>query len=103
MGWRGTHSRRAGLAATRCLSAPLRPRRSGAREAAFLWIDGAQAFDRPEPAVFSLTDVHVHPEVVLPWHHLSRTTWPVGDARVVECCEDVVLVERPGLLDRRLP
>ena len=65
---------------------------------AFLRIDNAQAFDGLEPAVFRLTDVHVHPDAVLTWHHLSRTARPVGDTCVVKRGDDIVLPERARLV-----
>ena len=50
-----------------------------------------------------LGDVHVHPHVVLAGHHLGRTARALRDARVVERLDDVVGVERAGLVDGRLP
>ena len=60
-------------------------------------------FDHLERAALGLGDVHVHPHVVLARHHLGRAPGALRDAGVVERRDDVVLVQRPGLVDRRLP
>ena len=55
-------------------------------------INGAQTLDDVEPAVVHLGDVHVHPNMVLARHHLCRPARPLGDLRVVESLDDIVLL-----------
>ena len=64
---------------------------------------GPRLFDDLEPAAARLRDVHVHAQVVLAGHHGRRPARAVGDLRVVEGGDHVVLAERAGLGHRAGP
>ena len=70
---------------------------------ALLRIDRAEALDDLEPAVARLGDVHVHAHVVLAGHHRRRAARALGDLRVVERRDHVVLLERARLGRPRPP
>src|SRR6478736_4797900 len=84
-------------------SVTLSPRLQSAADLALLRIDPAEVSDDLERAALGTRDVHVHAHVVLTRHHLSRTTWRLHDLGVIQRRDDVVLVQRAGLGDRRLP
>ena len=69
----------------------------------FLRVDVTQVLHHLERAALGAGDVHVHPHVVLTGHHLGGASRALRDPGVVQCRDDVGLVERPGLVDRRLP
>ena len=48
-------------------------------------------------------DVHVHPHVVLPGHHLGGPSRALLDPGVVESLDHVLLAEGPGLVDGGFP
>src|SRR5271165_4440177 len=62
-----------------------------------------EALDDVEGAAAYLSDVDVHPHVVLAGHHLRRAARAVSDLRVVERRDDGSLVERAGFGDGGLP
>src|SRR4051794_23243077 len=76
---------------------------SAQRDLALLGVDVPEVLDDLERAALGPSDVHVHPHVVLSRHHLGGPARTLRDAGVVERGDDVVLLERSGLVDRGLP
>ena len=70
---------------------------------ALLWINDPQALDNLEITVLCLGNVHAHSNVMLTGHHFSWTTRPLGDLCVVQCLDDIRLLERACLFDCSLP
>ena len=70
---------------------------------AFLRIHDPEVLDDLESAALRLGDVHVHPEVMLAGHHFSWAARPLRDLCVIQCFDDVVLLQRAGLFDGSLP
>ena len=70
---------------------------------ALLWIDRPQALDNLEVTVARLGNVHVHANVMLTGHHFSRTTRSFSDLCVVQCLDDIFLLQRARLFHRSLP
>jgi hypothetical protein len=70
---------------------------------AFLWIDRPQTLDNLEVTVPSLGNVHVHSHVMLTGYHVSRTTRACSDLCVVQCPDDIFLLQRTRLFHRSLP
>ena len=60
----------------------------------------AKVLDNLERTVLRSRDVHIHAHVVLAGHHLSGASRTLWDAGVVEGRDDVVLLERAGLIHR---
>ena len=71
--------------------------RAGDADEALLRVDGPEGLDDLEAAVARLADVHVHAHVVLAGHHRRGPARALGDPRVVERGDHVVLGERAGL------
>ena len=70
---------------------------------AFLRIHRPEVLDDFEPAAAGLADVHAHPHVVLPGHHGRGAAGTLGDLRVIQRGDHVVLRQRPGFLDGGRP
>ena len=70
---------------------------------ALLWINDPQALDNLEFTVLRLGNVDVHSNVMLTGHHFSWTTRPLSDLRMVECLDDIFLLERACLFHSSLP
>jgi len=66
---------------------------------AFLWIDRPQTLDNLEVTVPRLGNVHVHANMMLTRHHFSGATRPLRDLCMVQCLDDMVLLERACLFD----
>ena len=59
---------------------------------ALLWFHLPEVLDDFELAAPRLSDIHVHSDVMLSGHHLSRTAGTQRDLRVVQCLDELVLV-----------
>lgn len=67
------------------------------------WIDNAQILNNLELTIPRLRDIHPVAQVMLARYHFRRTARCLFDVGVIERPDDGLLVERAGLLDRRLP
>ena len=76
---------------------------SSASDLALLRVDVTQVLHHLERAALGPGDVHVHPHVVLARHHLGGASRTLRDPGVVERRDDVLLVQRAGFVDGRLP
>src|SRR5262245_29172666 len=70
---------------------------------ALLWIDSAQLLDDFEMTVPGLGYVHVHSNVMLTGNHFGATTWPLCYPGMVQCFDNLFLLQRTGLSHSSFP
>src|SRR4051812_15640151 len=93
----------AGASAPAVCSTDLRTPRRSQPDFALLRVDVTEVLHHLERPTLGPRDVHVHAYVMLAGHHLGGATGALCDPGMVQGQDDVVLVQRAGLVDGCLP